>query len=172
MPEPRRGSVSRLRRRGPPGRAPTIPRSEDRSLNRFGIILANIVIPRKAVESSSERRRAGSPGPRPSIRGDRLGAGPMPGDPRIQPRSRGKDGRRRGPSRDKETVTMDATRVRRTRDRVRQLWYARQRQRRFARFLGFASEGPAGQSLSARPIPRSTAAISARAAGGEPVGER
>ena len=46
---------------------------------------------------------------------------------------------------------MDATRVRRTRDRVRQLWYARQRQRRFARFLGFANEGPAGRSPSARP---------------------
>ena len=47
---------------------------------------------------------------------------------------------------------MDATRVRRTRDRVRQLWYARQRQRRFARFLGFANEGPAGRSPSSRPI--------------------
>ena len=46
---------------------------------------------------------------------------------------------------------MDATRVRRTRDRVRQLWYAGQRQRRFARFLGFANEGPAGWSPSARP---------------------
>jgi hypothetical protein len=45
---------------------------------------------------------------------------------------------------------MDATRVRRTRDRVRQLWYARQRQRRFARFLGFANEGPADRSPSAR----------------------
>jgi hypothetical protein len=33
---------------------------------------------------------------------------------------------------------MDATRRRRTRDRARQQWYARQRQRRFARFLGFA----------------------------------
>lgn len=32
---------------------------------------------------------------------------------------------------------MDATRTRRTRDRTRQLWYARHRQRRFARFLGF-----------------------------------
>jgi len=46
---------------------------------------------------------------------------------------------------------MDATRVRRTRDRVRQLWYARQRQRRFARFLGFANEGPASRSPSTRP---------------------
>ena len=34
---------------------------------------------------------------------------------------------------------MDATRRRRTRDRARQQWYARERQRRFARFLGFAS---------------------------------
>ena len=34
---------------------------------------------------------------------------------------------------------MDATRRRRTRDRTRQQWYARERQRRFARFLGFTS---------------------------------
>jgi hypothetical protein len=33
---------------------------------------------------------------------------------------------------------MDATRPRRTRDRARQAWYARHRQRRFARMLGFA----------------------------------
>jgi len=33
---------------------------------------------------------------------------------------------------------MDATRPRRTRDRIRQAWYARCRQQRFARFLGFA----------------------------------
>jgi hypothetical protein len=32
---------------------------------------------------------------------------------------------------------MDATRARRTRDRARQNWYARYRQLRFARFLGF-----------------------------------
>jgi len=32
---------------------------------------------------------------------------------------------------------VDATRARRTRDRTRQAWYARHRQRRFARFLGF-----------------------------------
>ena len=32
---------------------------------------------------------------------------------------------------------MDATRARRTRDRARQGWYARHRQWRFARFLGF-----------------------------------
>lgn len=32
---------------------------------------------------------------------------------------------------------MDATRARRTKDRARQDWYARHRQRRFARFLGF-----------------------------------
>ena len=37
---------------------------------------------------------------------------------------------------------MDATRTRRTRDRARQAWYARQRQRRFARFLGFAEPTP------------------------------
>jgi hypothetical protein len=34
---------------------------------------------------------------------------------------------------------MDATRARRTRDRARQAWYARHRQRRFARFMGFLS---------------------------------
>ena len=39
---------------------------------------------------------------------------------------------------------MDATRRRRTRDRARQQWYARQRQRRFARFLGFAPGVPEG----------------------------
>ena len=33
---------------------------------------------------------------------------------------------------------MDATRARRTRDRARQGWYARYRQWRFARYLGFA----------------------------------
>jgi hypothetical protein len=32
---------------------------------------------------------------------------------------------------------MDGARTRRTRDRARQAWYAGQRQRRFARFLGF-----------------------------------
>jgi hypothetical protein len=31
---------------------------------------------------------------------------------------------------------MDATRPRRTRDQARQQWYASQRQRRFARFMG------------------------------------
>jgi hypothetical protein len=36
-------------------------------------------------------------------------------------------------------MTMDATRKRRTRDRARQAWYARCRQLRFARFLGFLS---------------------------------
>jgi hypothetical protein len=38
---------------------------------------------------------------------------------------------------------MDATRTRRTRDRVRQAWYAYCRQQRFARFLGFPSSAPA-----------------------------
>jgi hypothetical protein len=37
---------------------------------------------------------------------------------------------------------MDATRARRTRDRARQGWYARYRQFRFARYLGFI-DGPA-----------------------------
>jgi hypothetical protein len=34
---------------------------------------------------------------------------------------------------------MDATRPRRTRDRARQQWYAGQRQRRFAQFMGVAA---------------------------------
>jgi hypothetical protein len=41
---------------------------------------------------------------------------------------------------------MDGTRARRTRDRARQGWYARHRQWRFARFLGFpvGPEAPIG----------------------------
>ena len=39
-----------------------------------------------------------------------------------------------------EVASMDATRARRTKDRARQCWYARHRQRRFARFLGFAAK--------------------------------
>jgi hypothetical protein len=42
-----------------------------------------------------------------------------------------------------EMTTMDATRRRRTRDRARRRWYARERQRRFARFMGFVSGVPA-----------------------------
>jgi hypothetical protein len=39
---------------------------------------------------------------------------------------------------------MDATRARRTKDQARQAWYAANRQRRFARHLGFGPEfGPA-----------------------------
>jgi hypothetical protein len=38
---------------------------------------------------------------------------------------------------------MDATRPRRTRDPARQKWYARYRQQRFARFLGFPLRDPA-----------------------------
>jgi hypothetical protein len=37
---------------------------------------------------------------------------------------------------------VDGTRARRTRDRARQAWYARHRQRRFARFLGFDVRDP------------------------------
>ena len=39
---------------------------------------------------------------------------------------------------------MDGTRARRTGDKARQAWYARHRQWRFARFLGF--DNPAGRS--------------------------
>ena len=41
-----------------------------------------------------------------------------------------------------EMTTMDATRRRRTRDRARQRWYAHERRRRFARFLGFTPSAP------------------------------
>jgi hypothetical protein len=51
---------------------------------------------------------------------------------------------------------MDATRKRRTKDRARQAWYARCRQRRFARFLGF------GMSEPALPCIRPTAGACAR----------
>jgi hypothetical protein len=45
---------------------------------------------------------------------------------------------------------MDATRARRTRDPARQAWYARHRQWRFARFLGFlTSSGPATKQKQA-----------------------
>jgi hypothetical protein len=37
---------------------------------------------------------------------------------------------------------MDATRNRRTKDRIRQQWYARERQRRFDRFMGFPWGAP------------------------------
>jgi hypothetical protein len=40
---------------------------------------------------------------------------------------------------------MDATRPRRTRDRIRQDWYARQRSVRFARRLGFCLTHPAAE---------------------------
>jgi hypothetical protein len=43
----------------------------------------------------------------------------------------------------RECTPMDATRARRTKDRARQTWYALHRQRRFARFLGFAKPGEA-----------------------------
>ncbi len=51
---------------------------------------------------------------------------------------------------------VDATRTRRTRDRARQDWYARQRQWRFARFLGFAELIPIPIEILrvARPMPR------------------
>ena len=43
-----------------------------------------------------------------------------------------------------ETPTMDGTRSRRTKDPIRQQWYALCRQQRFARFLGFPSDPQAG----------------------------
>ncbi len=41
---------------------------------------------------------------------------------------------------------MDATRPRRTRDSIRQGWYARQRSVRFARHLGFSLTAPAPEA--------------------------
>ena len=43
---------------------------------------------------------------------------------------------------------MDATRARRTRDQIRQRWYALHRQQRFARFLGFGSDAQATSRAS------------------------
>ena len=51
---------------------------------------------------------------------------------------------------------MDATRARRTRDRARQSWYARHRQWRFARFLGFGGGIEVSPRVDA--MPRRTAA--------------
>jgi len=46
---------------------------------------------------------------------------------------------------------VDGTRARRTRDRARQAWYARHRQRRYARFLGFDDRTPADGTGAPRP---------------------
>ena len=51
---------------------------------------------------------------------------------------------------------MDATRARRTRDRARQGWYARHRQWRFARYLGF---GDGIEPPAARPDPNPSARL-------------
>lgn len=53
---------------------------------------------------------------------------------------------------------MDGTRRRRTRDQVRQAWYARHRQRRFARMLGFARPEEAVAAIQAREANRAGAA--------------
>jgi hypothetical protein len=45
---------------------------------------------------------------------------------------------------------MDATRTRRVRDRARQDWYARHRQWRFARHLGFVGAGLARREVAER----------------------
>jgi hypothetical protein len=50
-----------------------------------------------------------------------------------------------------EATTMDATRKRRTKDQVRQAWYAGCRQRRFARFLGFGGGEAASPKSPASP---------------------
>ena len=49
-----------------------------------------------------------------------------------------------------EGITMDATRARRTRNQARQAWYASQRQRRFARFLGFLPDSTEPGRVSER----------------------
>src|SRR3954467_15251615 len=56
-----------------------------------------------------------------------------------------------------EMTTMDATRRRRTRDRARQRWYARERRRRFARFLGFTPGAPGSPRPDPSGSPRATA---------------
>ena len=55
---------------------------------------------------------------------------------------------------------MDATRRRRTRDRARQQWYARERRRRFARFLGFGDRARPAASPPAAGAGRAPAAAS------------
>jgi len=63
---------------------------------------------------------------------------------------------------------MDATRARRTRDRARQGWYARYRQWRFARYLGFGDgiEPPAGRPEGRHPARFDRAAIGIPACAG------
>jgi hypothetical protein len=52
---------------------------------------------------------------------------------------------------------MDATRARRTRDQARKRWYAAQRQRRFARFMGVpVDESPRAARRAGRPSAPST----------------
>ena len=59
-----------------------------------------------------------------------------------------------------EVRTMDGTRRRRTRDRARQQWYARERRRRFARFLGFGDRARPAASPPAAGAGRAPAAAS------------
>ena len=49
---------------------------------------------------------------------------------------------------DRKEDSMDATRARRTRDRHRRAWYASERRRRFARFLGFPPIAAPGDDSS------------------------
>jgi hypothetical protein len=53
---------------------------------------------------------------------------------------------------------VDGTRARRTRDKARQAWYARHRQWRFARFLGFDNRAPDPASSPAAGAGRASAA--------------
>jgi len=53
---------------------------------------------------------------------------------------------------------VDATRARRTRDQARRAWYARHRQRRFARFLGFDDQARDAASPPTAAARRATAA--------------
>jgi hypothetical protein len=46
---------------------------------------------------------------------------------------------------------MDATRARRTKDQARQQWYSAERQRRFARFLGFGPDAAPRRPAERRP---------------------
>ena len=55
---------------------------------------------------------------------------------------------------------MDGTRSRRMRDEARRAWYARHRQRRFARFLGFGDRARAAASPLAAGAHRASGAAS------------
>jgi hypothetical protein len=66
---------------------------------------------------------------------------------------------------------MDATRTRRTKDRARQAWYAAERQRRFARHMGFLTPATTAEALlnTATTEPESFPGLRPQDSGGQPV---